>query len=363
MGTATSRGGPFANGMFEDPFAGDGQGTLALFSTAYPNEVHATFLGRDGSQRTLDERRLNDFGPIFLPQASGFQIFSGQDASLFALHTYSTNGVLLSRTQLGEAQVMATALDFAGGSLLLRELPVSPSDPHAPWSTGWVIIAQRFSSAGSPRAGQANVAADRSGNSRIASLHGAVNLAGHTLVAWSFVRPGGIKPGPVMGRWLDRSGNALTGEFKIGDTGGGFAYRLEPLLDASVAVLDGSQWVARIRSASASVGPAPDWLKIRPQTRLALRPNARGYALMFDQPYPDPSVSCARAVHVTLFAPAGNWCGSFDFPADRDGMDTSHRCFSTAAMARDGTVVLRTQGSDSSFGAVTNHRWWPGLLR
>jgi hypothetical protein len=347
---------------YDDPLVGDGVGSLAFFYGGWPNNLHVDLLQPDGSQRSFDELQANQFGPSLLPQASGYQLLHGDTVNPNELRTYSTRGDLLSRTAVEGAQHIGTAIDYGGGSLVASH-KFTNYVSGSYWTYGWSITAQRFSSSGLARAPMAPVAADPSGNSSIVIVQGGVSLGGLTLVAWVYNTPGGATYEPLVGRWLDRNGTPLTAAFTIAAHGPMYPLKLEPLLDGSIAVSTAFRWVARVPPGSTAVTAAPQFLQVRPHTRLALRPNARGYAVLFDQPYPDATAGCSAAVHVSLFTPSGVKCGSLDLPADRDGIDPSHNCFSTAAMGREGTVVVRTRGTNQSYTPVTNHRWWRQLLR
>jgi hypothetical protein len=325
-------------------------------SQEWETDVWQLFTNRGTARGTIQQ---NNAALIF-PQFSGFQTLGDQNGcgfnpnchSDYGLRSWSPSGALTGQS-VPSFRAWDAQIDLGGGVLLAGVTSQSAS---------YQIVAQRFSSQSAPRSGQAVVA---TGNAQPMVVAGAVNLSGHTLVLWngSF---SGLAQDVLVGRWLDRNGHPLTAAFVVaqhvffGNLPSGVS--TTALLDNSIAVRaytdSGGQapaqraWVARVKSASTSVGAVPSWLATRPDARVSIVRGGRAYALLF----PIDTTTCNPA-HVAMFAPSGTRCGGFDFDSGSPGPS----CASDAFIGRDGTLFVR--GSSDPTTRSCKDRVFPGLLK
>jgi hypothetical protein len=199
-----------------------------------------------------------------------------------------------------------------------------------------------------------------------------VSVSGLSLVLWNG-EFSGFPTGSIVGRWVDRFGQAVTGRFLVAPDAGVGEISATPLLDGSMAIrvtrsLDGPvhAWVALVQSGSTTVSAVPDWLATRPEARVFIVRGGTAYALLFPI---DPS-TCGPA-HVALFAPAGNRCGGFDLDSGAPGptcasnlwgspVGISDRQFAST-IGRDGTLIVR--GVTGAADRNCKDRVFPALLR
>jgi hypothetical protein len=175
--------------------------------------------------------------------------------------------------------------------------------------------------------------------------------------------------GSIAAQWFDRDGSALTRafqlipEFRPGPStwfetsaiAGGLAIRR--MDQDTPSALKKSEWVLVLRSGSRRPDPAPEWLRSRPNTDLALLADGR-YATL---PWGTDVSPCAQAVEI--LSSSGESCGTLTMEVD------SRRC-RTRDLRRglDGTLLqmLPADREDSPVGQPLVHsctlRFWPGAL-
>jgi Divergent InlB B-repeat domain len=174
--------------------------------------------------------------------------------------------------------------------------------------------------------------------------------------------------GRISSQWLDANGAALTSEFILLDSfqagpntwfeaapwiGGGLAVRrVDQQNDANGVPYRTAQWLVTVGIGQSHAVPAPQWLKGRPNTNLALARGGKAYALL---PMGAPDVQCAQRVE--LVAPDGTSCGSLDATI------AAGRC-----RTEDMTVSLRgtpiqQMPADPTQPPLCSYRWWKDALR
>lgn len=96
----------------------------------------------------------------------------------------------------------------------------------------------------------------------------------------------------------------------------------------------------------------------------------RAYALMAGVPWWDGAFTadeCQKTVSVSLAGANGEACGSVSLPVPVSADLACLQTLSSAAVALDGTVVVRTfesgAGADGASHVRMIARWWPRLLQ
>jgi hypothetical protein len=284
---------------------------------------------------------FNDGSMNLFPQISGFM---GATHPRSAMQKYDASGTRTGTSDAGSE--MVGAIDYGGGALSVQR-GTSESGDNA-----WFV--QRFDSSANARHAPVLAHVMRGFNFPAA----AVSLSGLSFLAMVDAPGPDGSPTILSFAWFDRTGRRVAnGSIRVPAPVA--ASTAEPLLDGSVAVRVGGQWVARIAGASALGGPAPAWLSTRPGWDLALRPGNKGYALI--EPGGKVRVDCAQ--NVEIHAPAGNNCGTVRFRS-REGQCTGSGTTAQLMMGRDGTVVQHVPVNHScGFGVCCARRFWPSALR
>jgi len=143
----------------------------------------------------------------------------------------------------------------------------------------------------------------------------------------------GLPPERVIARWVDAGGRPLTPWMDVAAAGN---IEVAPLVGGGV-VLRAGNWIASFASGSATPEAAPTF--IPPYHHVAIVRGGRAYAVV-------PIVGWARDHAIELYSPAGNHCGTLEFPS---GVGLY--------LGRDGTVI--STGPNDWCTAT----WWPHLLR
>jgi hypothetical protein len=311
-------------------------------------------------------------GAQIFPQEWGFQTLGfergcsvGQFdcAPPLSLAAWTANGALIERT-VPTFDVQASQLDPAGGMVLAGLRPQQP----------FTIVVEWFDQHSSPLAPQAVVAR---GTTQPTFIAAGVSVSGLILVLWNGDFSG-FPANSIVGRWLDRFGQATTGTFLVArnatmDAGGvapfddvalgGVPRRgVTPLIDGSMAIRGFTGfpaaptrgWITIVGSGSTAVSPVPDWLATRPDARVHIVRGGRAYALVFPI---DVTGSVCGPVTVAVFAPAGNRCGGFDLDSGGPGPS----CAIVGNIGRDGSLIVTGQTGDSQRNC--KYRVFPALLQ
>jgi hypothetical protein len=339
----------------------DASGNVMLESTLGPGEFqdfesdHWDIFTAVGHLRGAVQQ--NDHTRIF-PQQWGFQTLGDQNGCglnpncqpQFGLRAWTANGALIKETA-PTFPVFDSALDLAGGVALVGLRPQQP----------FTIVSQRFDAHSSPLAQQAVIA---KGTTQPIFIATGVSVSGLSLVLWNGDFSG-FPADALVGRWVDRFGQARTGTFVVarnlsfGNIPAGVS--ATPLVDGSMAIrahpaspsnATAQAWVAIVPSGSTAVSAVPGWLATRPDARVFIVRGGRAYALLF----PIDRSTCGPA-HVALFAPAGNRCGGFDLDSGAPGPT----CALDSNIGRDGTLIVR--GETGAAQVNCKDRVFPALLQ
>jgi hypothetical protein len=237
----------------------------------------------------------------FTQQPNGFTgVMKAPNADIWSLHYWNRDGVYVSASQTlyGKVAYMGSP---AGGVLLAGDFTNnSPGSPrHQAWFFG-LDASTRWTH-------------DLLGPGAVFGL--GCDLSNACLV----ITDGGS--GNISGQWFDSNGTALTGQFTLL---GGFQaasntwFETAPLIGGGVAVRRVDQddsgrpfqraaWLVTVGAGRIDAQPAPQWMKDRPNTQLAVARSGKAYALL---PMGAPNGDCAQKVEV--IAPDGTSCGAFD---------------------------------------------------
>jgi hypothetical protein len=206
-----------------------------------------------------------------------------------------------------------------------------------------------------------------------------VSVSGLSLVLWNGDFSG-FPAGSIVGRWVDRFGQAVTGRFLVAPDAGVGEVSATPLIDGSMAIRvtltgDGSahRYVALVPSGSTVLSEVPAWLSNRHEAHVFIVRGGRAYAILSPV---DPStllfgvdpLSC-KPEHVELVSSGGTSCGDLFFDSGRPGplcpstqwggFDRERRFASN--IGRDGTLIIR--GVTGATDRNCKDRVFPGLLR
>jgi len=174
--------------------------------------------------------------------------------------------------------------------------------------------------------------------------------------------------GAISAQWLDANGAALTGEFTLLDSfqagpstwfetapwiGGGLAVRrVDQQNDDKGHAYRTAQWLVTVGAGQPRPVPAPQWLKDRPNTNLALARGGKGYALL---PMGAPDVQCAQRIEIV--APDGTSCDSLDANI------AAGRCRTEDMTVTLGGTPVQEMPADPSQPPICSYRWWKDALR
>jgi hypothetical protein len=212
--------------------------------------------------------------------------------------------------------------------------------------SGWQLEAWRFDKLATVLFGPLVIIAGE-GSPQSFYFASGVDLSHNNLLLY---QPDGSHP--VRAVWFDVGGQILaTRDFEIADFN---TYRrgLTPLLDGSFAMrrTTGSLRIPGLDE-EGDVGPAPQWIEDHPLTDLYFIRGMRGYALA-------PNYSWQECEHeVSIFAPDGTFCGSFD-------PEPSTHC-AQIVIGGDGTVFHPTDDEVPCGGHYCQcaQHYWVGLLQ
>jgi hypothetical protein len=306
-----------------------------------------------------------------LVQKNGFQLLEGNGIDIVKLNTYSSSGELMGTTRVPGAPKMLASVDPLGGTLVvsLPDIPNGQRDLAYPWN----LIAQRFDERGAAGDSARIIASDPTGQFMVTSFAGAVSKNGWTFVAWT-AKTRDTPPvyNDLQGAWLSPSGS-VSPPISLGSVLESGRLDVAALASGGVAVAAFSQasqrygWLAQVQDGA---GPTPaGWLEAFPYTRLAIVSGGRAHAVLVGAPsWPGASTAteCQSAVTVTLTSAEGKTCGTFSLSVPKDPVLTCTRTFSSAALALDGSIVVRTleSGTDSD-GVIRSSSVaavWPRVL-
>ena len=173
--------------------------------------------------------------------------------------------------------------------------------------------------------------------------------------------------GAITAQWLDGDGTPLTGEFELiagFQPGANTWFETAQLIGGGLAVrrvdqqddVDGrpyrtAQWLVTVASGRPGAQPAPQWMKDRPNTNLAVARSGRAYAAL---PMGAPRTRCAQKIEV--LAPDGTPCGSFDATISRGLCRTED-----VALGKDDTPI-QLLPRNLTPPSTCKYRWWPRAL-
>jgi List-Bact-rpt repeat protein len=346
------------------PGLGDGNGTMA-FPRAYndPNShgSQLEFVNKTGAHLSDEFDVSESIKPFQQPRGT---IVPGDAGHLrpvqemILIRSWDSFGKAAGDVNL-RAQNFAPAPDPSGGILLAGDLSLA--------------VFGALSHAAVMYTGGGTAPQLRWGPKALASA-GAVYGAGVDLLGRALVITNGEKFGPatISAQWFDRDGAALTGEFVLvtGFTAGESTwFETSPLIGSGLMVrrMDYSyaqpgifhaRALAVVDSGQPSVRPPLDWMVSRPDTRLQIARNGRGYAVL---PYGAKGVTCSQRIEV--LGSDGASCGARDYPIAAGTCDTHD-----LALGEDGTVIqLLPDAMETKDPVIMTHtctwRWWAGALR
>jgi hypothetical protein len=306
------------------PGLGDATGTLGLQALNSPRGVTLHIVDGSTQQQKSFTSNWDNAGGSFTQQPSGFTgVMKYADVS--SLHYFNRDGSYVSASWAiyGKLAFMASP---AGGVLLAGDF-------------SWYSDA--------PRRHQAWFFGRNQGSTYLSWSHdlaspGAVFGLGCDLSNSCLVITDGGS-GNISGQWFDSTGTALTGEFSLlsgfqaaSDTwfetapliGGGVAVRRVDQADSG-RPFQRAAWLVTLGAGKVDAQPAPQWMKDRPNTQLAVARSGKAYAVL---PMGAPDADCAQKVEV--MAPDGTSCGSFDI-----GIASGKCRTENVSLSLDGTPI------------------------
>jgi len=326
---------------------GDGTGVLGLQALGSPHGV--TLHVVDGDRATQKSVTTNWDGSdgSFTPQPNGFTgALKAPNANIWSAQYVNREG---SFVHSGDAQ--EGTLAFAPA-------------PH-----GGIVLAGNFNREGLPARQQVfkfgqdaffSWGHDLASRGPVFGL--AVDAQDRVLVI-----TGGTTAGTITGQWFDANGTALTGEFTLitgfqagpntwfegaALVGGGLAVRrMDQQNDASGRPFRTAQWLITVGAGAASAQAAPQWMKDRPSTQLALTRSGRAFAVL---PMGAPDADCDQKVEIV--APDGTSCGSFDI-----GIAAGKCRTEDVGLGLDGSPI-QLMPRNLSQANTCSYRWWQHAL-
>ena len=259
---------------------------------------------------------------------------------------------------------MSSSIDLSGGSLVVtyNNIPGQRG-----FTEPWVLGTQRFDADGAARSDRLIVATDTAGVDRVLQFAGAVTTTGWTFMAWETKREDFQAMAALHGVWINPAG-AIGAPFAIGAVPSVSSMAVEALAGGGVGIAQHPDWLYQLQD-GATGSNGPGWLAAYPQTRLGIVRGGRAQAMMIGIPYWQGSDGggCQSEVTVQLVAANGTKCGSISLPVPTLSSLNCLMTNSSAALARDGTVVVHTNeygtAADGNHYFASVARWWPKLLR
>ena len=179
----------------------------------------------------------------------------------------------------------------------------------------------------------------------------------------------------IVAQWFERDGAPLTGQFTLltgFSAGPATWFELAPLIDGGLAVrrMDAdrpgqtqgfhSQWLVTVDSGKDAIQAAPDWMKARPDTNLALARGRTAYAVL---PNGGSGQPCSQDVE--LVSRSGNSCAKWTLElASGRTCDTLE-----LRLGLDGTILqrlpfeLESDSDGSGRMKSCTLRFWPAALK
>jgi hypothetical protein len=358
---------PFDRTPFETAFSGDATGAITfLVANSNTQTYQAAVYSSQGTLQSVPQAQYAEtWGPTLLPQQQGFQILEGDGINVARLSSYSPAGILQSSVPVTTAFEMRPSIVVSGGVLLVavNGIPNAPRGLTDPWT----LTVQRFDAGGLTKSGRIVVSTDPMGQQAIMGFAGAVTVTGWTFVLWSTTTETFPQNVQLQGVWVDPMGVARA-PFSLGVSGAGDTLDVEPLADGGVAIAARPNWLHQIRDGSTNPTDV-GWLGELPNTRLALVRGGRAHAALPGAPYPTGVFGggCQESLSITLTSFEGKTCGTVSFPVPLDPGLSCIATLSSLALARDGTVVIRTfeygSANDGSSRYASVARWWPKMLK
>ena len=311
----------------------DGSGNLALWSSQSvqgfkSDAVFLDFAGNVRGQSTTVALELNE-------QLAGFEginVFP-QGGHDFETVLYATDGT------------KTTSAPGGGHFPILADVP-----------TGGMVIATGDAGTGTSTIDAYDATGKRRWRTQLGqeTIAVGVDRAGNTLTLF--------KAGTLHGQWLDGSGKAGV-TFDLGDTLApppSEVFELYPRIGSGLFLLrlagGHTTWLHQLDSLATVAAPAPDYLRLRPDTRLHMAHDGKAYAML---PIPAQR-ACTQRIEV--LAPSGKSCGSAEFTLSPGSCTTNF-----IDIGYDGTVVQQLPASMEDHSCRGNQcsctwRWWPGLF-
>ena len=181
--------------------------------------------------------------------------------------------------------------------------------------------------------------------------------------------------GCIVAQWFERDGSPLTGQFTLFtgfSAGPATWFELAPLIGGGLAVrrMDAdrpgqtqgfhSQWLVTVDSGKDAIQAAPDWMKARPDTNLALARSRTAYAVL---PNGGSGQPCSQDVE--LVSRSGNSCAKWTLElASGRTCDTLE-----LRLGLDGTILqrlpfeLESDSDGSGRMKSCTLRFWPAALK
>jgi hypothetical protein len=327
---------------------GDGTGVLGLQALGSPHGVTLHVVdGNTGNQKTVTSN-WDGLDGSFTPQPNGFTgAFKSPTSDTWSTDYINRDGIFVS------------AGDTLNGTLAF-----------APAPQGGIALAGNFNHFNLPPRPQVfmeDQSAFFSWGHDLAS-HGPVFGLGVDALNRTLVITGGASAGVITAQWFDARGTPLTGEFTLLTgfvpgpntwfeaaplVGGGLAVRrMDQQNDANGRPFRTAQWLVTVPAGAASATDAPQWMKDRPSTNLALTGSRRAYAVL---PMGAPDADCAQKVEIV--APDGTSCGSFDI-----GIGAGKCRTEDVGLSLDGTPI-QLMPRELVQPNTCAYRWWQHALR
>jgi hypothetical protein len=369
---------PFDDTPFKDAIIGDGAGALFFTSGLAPVGLSYSAYVFNPQGRPVTSffgASADSSHPRAIAQNQGFHLLEGSTQNFVRLSAYASDGTLISKTPVTPADLLFGAVDPLGGTLVVSRKTLNP---NRTLDYPWYITVQRFDPAGSPRAAPLTVASNDTGLLALVNLGATVTSTGWILVAWGTVDHVDATSADLRAVWVSPDGSVgAPGLLAASAILPGSFFDVTPLAGGGAAIGAGAprlpitnRWFANLRDGELSTAGG-GWLENYPMTRMALVRGGRANALLAGAPnlpaaaYADSL--CPTEVSVTLAAKNGKICGALTLPANVSTAITCQSATSTAAVALDGTLVVRTyqQGFDprGKQQLFVQARLWPKLLQ
>src|SRR3954470_3565059 len=347
---AVAVGGPNEPGC--GPGMGDAAGAIGLQTTDFVHQgSHAILIhimdGDSGKQKTsTGHNGANGSFGTWLPQPDGFVGYFNSGPSsgpyYFQLEAWNSDGKLQKTTSSMQGNPGVT-IAAGGGVIAAGTFTFTPGSP------------------GKTQAALFGPDLSTKWTHDLASKGTVFGIGCDATNRCLVMTDGG--PGTISAQWFDANGTAATGEFVIlrgfqpglstwFETapwiGGGVAVRrVDQQIDSTGRPWRTAQWLVTVPAGQATSHDAPQWLKDRANTNLALARGGKAYAVL---PMGAPDVDCTQKIDV--LAPDGTSCGTLDMTV------ASGRCRTEDVALSFGGTPIQSMPQQLSPKDMCSFRWW-----